>query len=147
MSNQAVRHEGISAQTDNLSSQLFGDALDLLADGQDFGVLLVIQADDDSISSFEFSDDGPDACLEAAREQVISAKKSHLSGAVPVRYALVYEGAVAGDDGAYHDALLMEFGERGWCAYSAFSFYEGRGAGDGFQWSEPAPAGEVEPLL
>ena len=57
------------------------------------------------------------------------------------------EAAVADEDGAYRDALLLEFGERGYKSYSAYSLFEGKGAGDDFAWSEPAPAGELESLL
>ena len=45
------------------------------------------------------------------------------------------------------DALLLEFGERGYRAYSAYSLIDGKGTGDGFTWTDPAPAGEMDPLL
>ena len=126
--------EGVSPETDELASTLMGDALDLLAAGEPFEVLLAVQTADG------FEDDGAEACLEAAR-----AKVSQVEGAQ--RYAIAYEGAVADEDGAYADALLLEFGERGWRAYSAFSLVEGKGTGDGFTWSDPAPAGEMPALL
>ena len=63
------------------------------------------------------------------------------------RYAITYEGAVADETGAYADALLLEFGERGYRSYSAYSLVDGRGTGDGFTWTDPAPAGEMPPLL
>ena len=62
-------------------------------------------------------------------------------------YAIVYEGAVADDNDNYQDALMLEFGERGYRSYSAYSLLSGKGRGNGFVWTDPAPAGEVEPLL
>lgn len=64
-----------------------------------------------------------------------------------MRYALVYEGAIEDDDGSYADAAILEFGERGYHSYSAFSLVDGKGSGDGFTWTDPAPAGELPPLL
>lgn len=138
-----ARREGVSPETDELASTLMGDAFDLLAAGELFGVLLVVQGSDGALQSFEFEDDGPEACLSAARECVSSQ-----AGAL--RYALAYEGAVESPDPAspgFADALLLEFGERGYRSYSAFSLVEGIGEGDGFTWTDPAPAGEVPPLL
>ena len=37
--------------------------------------------------------------------------------------------------------------EYGTPSFSAYSLYEGRGTGDAFRWTDPAPAGEEEPLL
>lgn len=145
------RKDGVSVELDELSSTLVGDALDLLADGEDVNVLLVVQDQEGNVASYEFADDGPEAILLAARDRVTALAKSQGDSAEglgkPVRYALVYEGMVADDEGVYQDALILEFGERGYNAYSAFSFYEGKGAGDGFMWTDPAPAGEIEPLL
>lgn len=135
-----IRREGVSPATDELASTLMGDALDLLAAGEPFEVLLVVQDASGTTQSFEFADDGPEACLEAARAQV-----GQVAGAV--RYALTYEGAVADEAGAYADALLLEFGERGYRGYSAFSLIDGKGSGEGFTWTDPAPAGEVPALL
>ena len=135
--------EGVSPQTDELASTLMGDALDLLAAGEEFGVLLAVEGPDGKVLSFEFEDDGPEACLDAARVRV--GELGQGDGAL--RYAICYEGAVADETGAYADALLLEFGERGWRAYSAFSLVDGKGAGDGFTWSDPAPAGEMPSLL
>lgn len=132
--------DGVSPETDELASTLMGDAFDLLAAGEPFGVLLAVQNAAGEISSLEFEDDGAEACLEAAREKV-----SQVPGAC--RYALVYEGAVETEDGDFADALLLEFGERGYRSYSAYSLVDGRGTGDGFTWTDPAPAGEVPPLL
>lgn len=140
MADQTDRREGVSPKTDELASTLMGDALDLLADGEPFVVLLAVQDESGEVSSYEFQDDGPEACLEGARARV-----SELSGAV--RYAIAYEGAIEDEDGSFADALLLEFGERGYRSYSAFSLVDGKGTGDGFTWSDPAPAGELPPLL
>lgn len=147
----AKRKDGVSQELDELSSTLVGDALDLLADGKDVNVLLVVQDQDGAIASYEFADDGPEAILLAARDRITALAKKHGDAdeglGDPIRYALVYEGMVADDEGAYQDALILEFGERGYNAYSAFSLFDGKGAGDGFMWTDPAPAGEIEPLL
>ena len=70
-----------------------GDALDLLATGEPFGVLLAVQTSSGEVKSYEFEDDGPEACLEAARARV-----GEVAGAK--RYALVYEGATGVRTGA-----------------------------------------------
>ncbi len=140
MTDKNERRDGVSPETDELASTLMGAALDLLAAGEPFEVLLAVQNADGVVQSYEFEDDGPEACLDGARERVRSSEGA-------VRYAIAYEGAVEADEGAYADAVLLEFGECGYRAYSAYSLFEGRGAGDGFTWSDPAPAGEMEPLL
>ena len=103
------------------------------------------------VASYTFADDGPEECLEGARKKVRDLARSHGdSGAKlgdPMRYALAYEGAVADERGAYQDAVLLEFGERGRTSFSAFSLVDGKGTGDNFAWTDPAPAGEVENLL
>ena len=131
---------GVSPETDELASTLMGDALDLLAAGDSFCVLLAVQSTSGEVTSYEFEDDGPEACLEAAR-----AKVAQVTGAR--RYAIVYEGAVETGADGFVDALLLEFGERGYRSYSAYSLVGGKGTGDGFTWTDPAPAGEVAPLL
>jgi hypothetical protein len=145
------RKDGVTPELDELSSTLMGDALDLLADGRDVDVLLVVEDADGATASYVFAEDGPEACLEGARSRVRELKRRHgdegSSLSDPVRYAITYEGAVADESGAYQDALLLEFGERGYKSYSAFSYFEGKGAGDDFRWSDPAPAGELECLL
>lgn len=145
------RKDGVTPELDELSSTLMGDALDLLAEGRDVDVLLVVEDADGTTASYAFAEDGPEACLEGARARVRALKRAHgdedVSLSDPVRYAITYVGAVADETGAYQDALLLEFGERGYKSYSAFSLFEGRGAGDDFAWTEPAPAGELECLL
>ena len=140
MTEKDMRRDGVSPETDELASELMGSSFDLLAAGEPFEVLLVVEGADGTVSSYEFEDDGPEACLEGARNRV-----GELDGVV--RYAIAYEGAVADEDGTYADALLLEFGERGYRAYSAYSLIDGKGTGDGFTWTDPAPAGEMEPLL
>lgn len=135
-----TEYGSVSPQLDELSSTLMGDALDLLADGEKMGVLVVIQDARGEVSSYEYVDDGPEALLEAARSRVRSSKNAKY-------YALTYEGAIEMEDGTYAEALILEFGEKGKPSFSAFSLFEGRGEGDNFRWSDPAPAGEEEPLL
>lgn len=151
MSEDRSRREGVSPETDELGSALMGDALDLLAAGEPVEVLLAVQDARGAVASYEFADDGPEACLEGARDRVralAASRGSRDEGLVePARYAIVYEGAVEVEEGTFSDALLLEFGERGYLAYSAYSLVDGKGTGDGFTWTDPAPAGEMEPLL
>lgn len=141
----------LSPELDELSSTLMGDAFDLLADGRDINVLLVVEDAERHDASYEFSDDGSEALLEGARKRVRDLARAHGDQQAglgdPVRYALVYEGAVADEDSVFRDAVLLEFGERGHASYSAYSFFEGKGKGRRFRWTEPAPAGEMTPLL
>ena len=130
----------VSPELDELSSTLIGDALDLLAAGEEVGVLLVIQNVKGDVESLQLAGDSPERLLEAAKDQVRSSKSA-------VCYALAYEAAIEVDDGSFADALIAEFGERGRPSFSAYSLFEGRGLGDGFRWTDPAPAGEEEPLL
>lgn len=147
----AQRGGDISPELDELSSTLMGDAFDLLADGQDLNVLLVVEDSQGNDGSYEFSDDGTEALLEGARKRVHDLARSHGDEQVglgdPIRYAIAYEGAVADEAGVFRDAVLLEFGERGRASYSAYSFYEGKGKGRRFRWTEPAAAGEMTPLL
>ena len=146
-----TRADGISPELDRLSAALMGDALDLLAAGEDVNVLLVASDAKGNVASFSFSDDGIEECLEGARDKVrelAKAKGDAESGVGgPVRYAITYVGAVADETGTYQDALLLEFGEKGYRSYSAYSYFKGKGTGEGFAWTDPAPAGELEPLL
>ena len=130
----------VSPQLDELSSTLMGMALDELAAGNALNVLLAIQHEDASVESLSFADDGPDRLLEAARAEVRQSRNAQC-------YAIAYEAAVELEDGTYGDAVIIEFGERGCPSFSAYSLFEGRGKGDKFRWTDPAPAGEEEPLL
>lgn len=145
------RADGVTPELDELSSTLMGDAFDLLAAGKDVDVLLVVGDAAGNVASYAFSDDGMEECLAGANAKVRELRRDGGDPEVglgkPVRYAITYEGAVADESGAYQDAVLLEFGEKGYKAYSAYSYVKGRGEGDGFAWTEPAPAGEVEPLL
>lgn len=152
MSKNAQQSAGdISPELDALSSELMGDAFDVLAEGQSLNVRVVVEDVNGNVAPYEFGDDGPEVTLDAARECV--QKIGHHGGDAtsglgkPVRYAIVYEGMVADESGVYRNAVLLEFGERGRKSYSAYSYFKGRGKGDRFRWSEPAPAGEMEPLL
>ncbi len=140
MNRDNTEYNGISPELDELSSALMGTALDLLAEGEEVNVLLVFEDDQQKITSLEFANDAPATLLEGARNHVRHARAA-------VRYAIVYEGAIELEDGTYADAVLLEFGEKGSPSFSAYSLFEGRGAGDDFRWTEPAPAGEEEPLL
>ena len=141
----------VSAELDELSCDLMGEALDLLAEGEDVNVLLAVGDAAGNACSLVFADDGEEACLVGARDKVRALVRSKgdtsLGIGAPRYYAICYEGAIANEDGSYVDALITEFGEKGHPAFSAFSLFENRGGGEGFRWSEPEPAGEVESLL
>lgn len=147
----APRRGGMSPQLDALTTALLGGALDRLATGEDLNVILVVEDASGNDASYEFSDDGPEELLLGARETVGRLAREGGDPAsglgVPRRYAMAYEAAVGTEDGSFHDAVLLEFGERGYRSFSAYSLVEGKGAGDGLSWTEPLPAGELEPLL
>lgn len=140
MDNDNTSYDEVSPLLDELSSSLMGEALDRLAEGVCINTLVAIQDEAGETTLLELADDGPEALLEGARRQV--RRTAHA-----IRYAIVYEGAVGLEDDTFVDALILEFGERGHRSYSAYSLFEGRGMGDEFRWTEPAPAGEEEPLL
>jgi len=143
--------DAVSAELDELSCTLLGDALDLLAEDEPMGVLLVVEDADRVVAPYEFSDDGAEVCLLAARQCVRDLARAGGDAGqglgTPVRYAIVYDGGVELAADGFQDALLLEFCEKGHTAYSAYVLYQGRGQGDGFAWADPEPAGEVEPLL
>ena len=143
--------DGVSEYTDALAAELLADGLDRLAEGVAVNVLLVLEDVDGVAADYEFADDGPEQCLEAAHDRVRSAARkggdNEAGIGKPLRYAICYEGAVADETGAYQDALILEFGERGYRSYSGYSLFQGRGKGEGLAWTDPAPAGELEPLL
>ena len=132
--------QGVSPELDDLSSTLMGQAFDVLAEGVELNVILAVEDAAGNVASYTFADDGPEECLEGARKKVRDLARSCGDAAAklgaPVRYALAYEGAVADERGAYQDAV-----------FSAFSLVDGKGEGDNFAWTDPAPAGEVENLL
>lgn len=145
------RRTGVSPKTDELSSTLMGAAFDRLALGTEMGVLVVVADVHDNLASYEFTDDGEEALLEGAYDRIRDLLRTKgdpdIGLETPVRYAIAYEGVVADEQGSYQDALLLEFGEKGYKSYSAYSFITGKGQEEHFQWSDPAPAGEVEPLV
>ena len=151
MATKNSRTQRISPELDELSCALMGEALDRLAEGADVHVLLAVGDAQGNACSWELADDGEEACLTGARDKVRALKRTkgdqELGLGSPKYYAICYEGAIADDQGEYLDALLMEFGEQGRPAFSAYSLFEGRGMGDGFGWTDPAPAGEVDALL
>ena len=55
------RRGGISLELDELSSELMGDAFDILADGGELNVRLVVEDEARNVASYEFADDGPEA--------------------------------------------------------------------------------------
>lgn len=145
------RRDGISPELDELSSEVMGDAFDILADGGELNVRLVVEDEARNVASYEFADDGPEALLDGAHRRIVALVKqagdAEQGLGNPLRYALVYEGAIADVEGAYQDALILEFGEKNYRSFSAYSLVDGKGEGEGFRWTEPAPAGELEPLL
>lgn len=145
-----TRKQGVTPELDALSGDLLSVALDRLADGMDLNVLIVVEDARSHVVSYEIADDGAEQLIEGAYQRVRDLARNHgdreagLSD--PVRYAMVYEGAVD-IDGRFEDAVILEFGERGWQSFSAYLLYRGKGRGDAFTWTDPAPAGEVECLL
>jgi len=130
----------VSPELDELATTLFGDALDLVAEGEDFGVLVAVQEKSGHVESFSVTDDDPEALIEAAYDGVRRTKGA-------LRYAICFEGAIEVEDGSFADAIITEFGERGQRSFSAYSLIEGKGAGEGLLFTDLAPAGEVEALL
>ena len=118
----------VSAELDAMVCDLIGAFLDDLAAGEN---------------------PGEEACLEAATNFISEHKmglKDEGLGRI-ARYAIGYTGCVE-IDGGYHDALLVSFFETTLeSGFSAYVLYEGMGAGDGFMWSDPEPAGEETPLI
>ena len=145
------RRDGISPELDELSSELMGDAFDILADGGELNVRLVVEDEARNVASYEFAVDGPEALLDGAHRRIVALVKqagdTEQGLGNPLRYALVYEGAIADAEGTYQDALILEFNEKNYRSFSAYSLVDGKGEGEGFRWTEPAPAGELEPLL
>lgn len=151
MTKRGLDAQRISPQLDDLSCSLMGEALDRLAEGADINVLLSVADARENAVDFEFANDGEEACLTGARDKVRSLRRAKgdvsLGIGAPRCYAICYEGAVADETGSFADALILEFGETGRTAYSAYSLFDGRGRSEDFVWSDPAPAGEVENLL
>ena len=142
---------GVSEQCDGLGSELMGEALDKLAAGDALSVVAsAVDAHGERVTC-EFDDDSAEVCLEAAREWVRRGAKAQDGSKVigkPTCYAIAYQGAIADEDDAFQDALILEFGDRGAaCGYSAYSLIDGIGSGKRFRYTDPAPAGELSCLL
>lgn len=146
------RKSGVSFKTDELSQSLLGDVLDMLAVGEEFGVVLAVQDTHGMVEYYEFSEDDLDECLDGARQFVIELAAMggdpEVGLGTPVRYAIVYEDDVAVEEGDdFQDAVLLEFGERGYESYSGYSLIFGKGEDENFRWTELKAAGQLEPLL
>ncbi len=138
----------ISPELDELSCNLIGEALDVLAAGDLLGVVASVLDGQGNRVTCAFEDDGEDVCLEAAHKWVkdlaTGARTEPQLGA-PMCYAICYSGAVDTGDG-FADALMCEFGDKDpGPDYSAFLLVQG--TGESFSWSDPAPAGELPSLL
>ena len=137
----------VSAELDAMVCDLIGAFLDDLAAGENPGEVVVPEGD--GLAGRALDEDGEEACLEAATNFISEHKmglKDEGLGRI-ARYAIGYTGCVE-IDGGYHDALLVSFFETTLeSGFSAYVLYEGMGAGDGFMWSDPEPAGEETPLI
>lgn len=150
MSHDANNTNAVSPQLDEMVCNLIGAMLDSLAAGEDPGVVACLEDASSTRVEVAFTDDGEEACLEAARTYIKRSKKGIPAENVgpAARYAVAYAGCVQDEDGAYADALLVSFYERGLATgYSAYVLYDGFGDEDQFVWSDPQPAGEEPPLL
>ena len=145
----------VSPELDEMVCDLIGYMLDELADGGDPGVITCVEDAEGTRVEASFTDDGEEACLEAARTRIAqnaSGMAKEKLGPI-ARYAIGYVGGVQLEDGVA-DAVLVSFYERGLAdeegvptGYSAYVLFEGAGEGDGFAWADPAPAGAEEPLI
>lgn len=139
----------VSAQLDGMVCDLLGTYLDALAEGEDPGVVLCVEDAEGMRYEVAFTDDGEEQCLGAASAFVQEHAGGYAEEGLSAieRYAIACTGAVD-VDGAYRDAILATFFERGMkVAYSAFVLFQGVGEGENFMWSDPEPAGEEPPLL
>lgn len=145
----------VSPQLDAMVCDLIGFMLDELAAGRDPGVVSCMEDAAGNRSEVTFTDDGEEACLEAAQALVAqSASGVPDEGLGPVAcYAIGCVGGVELEDG-FADAVLVSFYERGLVTvdgeatgYSAYVLYDGFGQGDAFTFSDPLPAGEEPPLI
>ena len=141
----------VSPELDRMSCDMMDEFLDALAEGDVPGVVACVEDAACNRAAVAFSEDGDEACLNAADDFVVSAGRNGSSedGVGPaVRYAILYLGCIQEMDGAYNDAMITVFGEKGSAsAYSAFTLVKGMGQGENFMWSDPEPAGEEQLLL
>lgn len=155
MSHKRQDASQVSPELDEMVCDLIGYMLDELADGGDPGVLTCVEDADGVRVEASFTDDGEEACFEAAKARIAqSAQGMAKEGLGPIaRYAIGYVGGVQLEDG-FADAVLVSFYEQGLTdeagvptGYSAYVLFEGAGEGDRFAWADPAPAGAEEPLI
>ena len=160
----------VSPELDMLSCDLLESALDALAAEKEIPVIVSLEDVDGNRVTQLFSDDGIEVCLEAAHSYITSLATTTSTeelteplASAPVRYALVYMGAVVPEESdalaasitsasadansAYEDALILEFAEKGKRAFSAYVLWQGCGQKEAFCWSDPQPAGEIPSLL
>ncbi len=154
----------VSARLDELATTLIGEALDALAEKGELGVVASVVDGADERLTFASEDAPAEEGLEWARswvEGLAAGTVDREALGEPEAWAICYLGAVAAREAAedapsaasglsagYHDALICEFGEKGApAAWSSYQLVSGLGAGDGFSFTDPLPAGEVEPLL
>lgn len=159
----------VSPELDLLSCDLLESALNALAAGKEIPVIVSLEDASGHRATQSFSDDGIEVCLEAAHGYITSLATTASANELPeplidapIRYALVYMGAIAPDtsdilaanitasstdDTAYKDALILEFAEKGRRAFSAYVLWQGFGEKEAFCWADPQPAGEIPVLL
>lgn len=125
----------ISETLDQLAISTLNNALEVLARGDELWPIAVIATDDD-FEFQQFSGDSPEACREAARAYVSAFDEKARA------YAICFDGTVQlaaenGEDmptGEFHDALIVEFGERGQAkSFSLATPYRGAHAPGGFE--------------
>ena len=136
-----AKPEAVSELLDMVACEAIGASLDALAEGRELNPTAYYAGADVQVEQLEFSDDGPDVCLEEARKHIGGLGKDVTA------YAIAYDGFVQETaDTPSVDAVIVEFGERGArSAYSASVAYEFDADGN-LLYGEPVPAGE-EPLL
>lgn len=145
----------VSPELDEMVCDLIGFMLDELAEGRDPGVLACAEDAGSGRIEAAFTEDGEEACLEAAQAFVHDNARGNRDeglGAIE-RYAIAYAGAVRLEN-CYQDAVLVSFYERGLLdeegaptGYSAYVLFEGAGNEEQFAWSDPQPAGEEPSLI
>ena len=148
MTNHNSNPSAVSPELDEMVCDLIGYMLDELAEGRDPGTATCAEDAADGRIEAVFTDDGEEACLEAAQAFITDNARGNAEEGLRAidRYAIACTGAVE-IGGAYRDAVLVSFYERALpTGYSAYVLYEKPGAGDRFGWSDPEPAGE-EPAL
>ena len=149
MAQNSDNQGAVSPELDAMVCDLIGAFLDDLAAGENPGVVIAVEDAACNRYLAALSEDGEEACLEAATNFISEHKmglKDEGLGRI-ARYAIAYVGCVEVEEG-YHDALLVSFYENALeSGFSAYVLFEGVGAGDGFMWSDPEPAGEETTLI